>query len=118
MKTVTVVVVFVVMMGAQGSCEPSFFRVSDEVISDDSIGVQRQINGAIIGCAEELGKINGKEQAQLKGLLKQVLVEEGYNLIAKASSKEFRQELAGRVNSLLGRRVAADILLFGISFSE
>ena len=45
MKTLTGIT-FVVMMGAwsaaasprQGGCEPSFFRESDEVISDDSIG--------------------------------------------------------------------------------
>ncbi len=103
--------------GANG-CEPSFFRVSDEVISDRSIGVERQINGAVIGCAGDLGTISGKEQEQLKGLLRQVLVEEGYNLIAKVRSKEFRAELARRINKLLGRHVASDVFLFNVSFSE
>lgn len=82
------------------------------------MGVHSTINGAIIGCAERLGTITRKEHDELKALLRRVLVEENYNLIAKVRSKEFRLELVGRVNRLLDRRVATDIFLFNVSFSE
>jgi len=117
-------VVLLATMSTAGSstpelaCQPTFFQLSQSTLEVSFGSLVVGMNGAVIGCEAKLATITDEEADKLRGLLRAILREHGRNLLRFSKQRSFRHKVTRRINTLLGRDVAADIFLYDLGWEH
>lgn len=108
--------------GASGveasSCGPTFVQVSGSSIEFSEQGQIVGIRAALVGCREELDKIQGEDLSKVQDLLREVIREEDLDHLHLPANRGFRERTVARVNAVLEHGSASDIFIFAFGFAE
>lgn len=100
------------------ACAPTFVQVGDSNIEVSEQGRTIGISAVLIGCRDELEKIQNDELSQVQDLLREVIREEDLDLLHLPADRGFRERTVARVNAVLRHGSASDIFIFDFGFTE
>jgi hypothetical protein len=108
-----------VAAGAE-ECVPSFRWVAEAPVTARADGGNwaMSMEAALIGCDAQLASITPAEQGAILELLKKIILEEHYKLLARRNHTSFRAAVVARINQLLKRPSVTDFLVTRLSTSE
>jgi len=96
-------------------CRPAFAPVSSDAIKVSLDGAEWQIDAVVIGCERQVTGLTERERATIVDILKALVRDRHYHLMAERHRKEFRDEVCRRINRTLRRDVISDIFVFHFS---
>ena len=103
---------------AAPSCTPSFRRVVDMEIRYPGGWSMMSGSAVVIGCAEVLDALAPADTAKMRSALSRVLEEDGPGMIGRQDDTSVRTKTAARINTIVGRTVAADVAFYGLGYSD
>jgi hypothetical protein len=72
-------------------------------------GVHWTIHVLLIGCRNDLDTLTETDKRKAAEVVESVFKKEDLRLLGRSRHKEFRDELAAKVNAVLGRQAVSDI---------
>jgi hypothetical protein len=99
-------------------CTPSFREVSDKTIHAEAAYWRLYFSVALVGCKEDLGLLTPEDLDRLKAEFTHPTQWPILLLTTDSKKQSFRDNARSRVNNLLGRDVATDILIHDLTIVD